>query len=225
MKTIVWALALCFAFANIANADVVDSLDFSTDGQGSTHDTSGSDPIESSPISGGTAPNDWTLTFDPGLVSSDGSTNEFITSGGVMRVQDWGGDGTVTGNWVASGDGTIDVIGAALTIGADSFNFVGTEGITWFYAINGGTATTLYLGESELGGPVAEGTDVGNTFSDIVVASGDSIDYGFTVNVNGAGDGVEISSVTVDFTAIPEPATATLFGLAGLGLCVIRRRS
>lgn len=217
------AIAAMLMIAQSTNADVVDFLDFSTDGQGSTHDTSGSDPVENSPISGGTAPNDWVLTFP--TPSSDGSTNEFITVGGVMRVQDWGGEGTVTGGWTATADGTIDVIGAALVIGTDAFNNVGNEGITWFYSINGGTPIEEFLGETELGGPVAAGTDVGNTFSGISILAGDTIDYGFTVAVDGANDGVEISSVDIHFKAVPEPSAVVLLGsLAGLAF-VRRRRS
>ena len=213
------AIAAVLILSLHANADIVDSLDFSIDGQGSTHDNTGSDPVETSPISGGVAPNDWVLTFpNP---SSDGTTNEFITDGGVIRVQDWGGEGTVTGGWIATADGTVDITGTGLSIGEDAFN-ISTEGITWFYSLNGSPAVEVFLGNTELGGPVGAGTDVGNTFTGVAVAAGDTLDYGFTVNVNGTGDGVEISSVEVDFTAVPEPSSAILLGLAGL--TIIRRR-
>ena len=187
------------------------TADFSVPGQGSTHTTS-TDPLESSPVAGA----NWTLTF--GSPSTDTTTNEFITTaGGVMRVQDWGGDGTITSALITiSGGGLIDITGSALTIGTDSFNDVGTEGITWFYILNGDT-TSVLLGETELGGPVAAGTDVGHSFTSIAVADGDELRVGFTVNVNGAGDGVEISSLVV----IPEPTTALL---ASLGLLALFRR-
>jgi hypothetical protein len=211
-------LSSLFALALVGSASgtVIYTTDFSVGGQGSTHDTGGSDPIEGSPIVGA----NWTLSFPS--PSSDGTTNEFITVGGLMRVQDWGGDGTVTSNPITiTGDGTVDIIGAALSIGSDSFNNVGTEGITWFYTLNT-TTTTLYLGETELGGPVGAGTDVGNTFSPVAVSNGDTLSVGFTVEVDGADDGVEVTSVTVDFTAVPEPTTALLSGLSLLAL--LRRR-
>jgi hypothetical protein len=213
-------LLLCCSFTNASL--IVDSLDFSTAGQGSTHDND-ADGFEISPIAGGTAPNNWELTF--GSLNSDSTTNEFITVGGVMRVQDWGGTGTVTGSWTATGDGTVDIVGKGLTIGSDVFNNVGNEGITWFYSINAGTPVATFLGEAELGGSaVGSGTDVGNSFSGVAINSGDVLDYGFSVNVDGAGDGVEISSVTVEFADVPEPTSAAMFGLAVFGLGLVRRR-
>lgn len=216
MKPLITSIAaLLFATAT-SSATIIYSMDFSNAGEGSTHDTAG-DGFESSPVTG----TNWELTF--GTISSDGSTNEFITVGGVMRVQDWGGAGTVTSNTISiTGDGTVDIAGAALSIGGDSFNTVGTEGITWFYILNAGSPVSVFLGETELGGPVASGTDVGNTFSSVAVSNGDSLEVGFTVNVNGGGDGVEISSLNVDFTAVPEPTIALLGGLGLLGL--LRRR-
>jgi len=208
------ALALLF-YGQSANAILVYEADFTIDGQGATHDTVG-DALESSPIAGA----NWVLTF--GSPSSDGSTNEFITVGGVMRVQDWGGDGTVTSNPInIITDGTVDIIGRGLSIGSDAFNNVGTEGVTWFYSLNSGSPVSVFLGETELGGPVSSGTDVGNTFSSIPVSLGDILEVGFTVNVNGGGDGVEISSLSVDFAAVPEPS-AFLFASLVCGVIGIR---
>jgi len=194
------------------------SMDFSIPGQGSTHDTGG-DALELSPITGA----NWTLTY--GAVSSDTTTNEFITTAGnLMRVQDWGGSGTITSQLIPIvANGTVAIAGQGLSIGSDAFNTVGTEGITWFYSINGGSAVAVYLGEAELGGPVASGTDVGHTFSNIAVTSGDSLAIGFTVNVNGTDDGVEISAMTVDFTPAPEPSSSLLLSLGGI-TCLFRRK-
>ena len=187
------------------------SMDFSVVGQGSTHDTGG-DAIEPSPIPGA----NWTLTHgDP---SSDGTTNEFITvAGSLMRVQDWGGTGTITSNTInIPSNGTVDITGSGFSIGADAFNSVGTEGITWFYSVNGGSAVEVYLGETELGGPVAAGTDVGYSFNNVLVSAGDTLEIGFTVNVNGTDDGVEISAMNVEFAPVPEPISSILLSLAGL---------
>ncbi|MDA8968483.1 PEP-CTERM sorting domain-containing protein [bacterium] len=205
-----------FSFASFTNAAIsIYSADFSVDGQGSTHDTSGSDPIDASPISGA----NWTLSFP--VPSSDGSTNEFITTGGVMRVQDWGGDGTVTSLGITIADtGLVQIIGGALSIGDDSFNS-STEGITWFYSINSAAPVEVVVNEASLAnGNVNAGTDVGHTFVDVAVTAGDTLEVGFTVNVNGLGDGVEVSSLSV--TAVPEPSTALLGSLALLGL--LRRK-
>jgi hypothetical protein len=208
--------ASSFVFAGVGSATIIYDMDFSVAGQGSTHDSSG-DAFESSPVAG----ENWELTF--GSLNTDGTTNEFVTVGGLMRVQDWGGSGTVTSDTIAiTQTGTVDITGAALTIGGDVFNNVGTEGITWFYTLNGDT-TSVFLGETELGGSaVSSGTDVGNIFDDVSVTTGDSLTVGFTVNVDGSGDGVEISSLDVDF--IPEPASLALVGLGGLAMLGRNRR-
>jgi len=215
-KTTLIVASLVIFIPNLSAA--LYSMDFSIPGQGATHDT-GADVIEPSPITG----SNWTLTY--GAVTSDTTTNEFITTAGnLMRVQDWGGTGTITSQLIPIvGKGTVDITGRGLSIGADAFNTVGTEGITWFYSINGGSAVEVYLGETELGGPVASGTDVGYSFSNIAVIDGDSLAIGFTVNVNGTGDGVEISAMTVDFTSVPEPSTSLLLSLAGI-TCLFRRK-
>lgn len=197
------ALALCILVTN-ASAVLVYDADFSIAGQGATHSGSGTF------AAGSAAGQNWELTWPS--VATDGSLNEFqAVAGNLMRVQDWGGDGTLTSDNInIASSGTIDIIGVGLSIGGDSFNTVGTEGITWFYTLNGNT-TDIFLGETQLGGPVASGTDVGNTFAGVPVSIGDVLNVGFTVNVNGGGDGVEISSLSVDFTPIPEPS-AFLFG-------------
>ncbi len=209
------ALAVSGFFITSATGTTIYAADFSNAGEGSTHDT-GADPIDASPITG----TNWVLAFP--APSSDGTSNEFITVGGVMRIQDWGGEGTVTSNEITiASAGTVDITGAALSIGSDAFN-IGTEGITWFYALNGST-TSVFLGETALGGgSVNAGTDVGHVFSSIAVEAGDSLFVGFTVEVDGADDGVEVSALTVDFTPVPEPTT-TLLGTLGL-LFLLRRR-
>ncbi len=228
-----FTLPLLTAFAmllgNPANGDVVDSLDFGTPGQGVTHTTTTGFSAPSGTM-GGTAPNDWMLTYVAANVSTDTSLNEFITvPTGVMRVQDWGGAGTVTATpWVATSAGTVNIAGSGLTIGDDVFNNVGVEGITWFYSINGGATVNFFLGEAELtgsGNPVGSGVDVGHSFSGLSLNPGDSLSYGFTVNVDGANDGVEISAMTVDFTAIPEPGMSVLLVISLVGLAQCRRRS
>ncbi|YCM43940.1 PEP-CTERM sorting domain-containing protein [Verrucomicrobiaceae bacterium 227] len=188
-------------------------MDFSVAGQGSTHDTGG-DALESSPVVGA----NWTLTFDS--VASDGSTNEFITVGGLMRVQDWGGTGTVTGDAITiPAAGTVDISGVAAAIAAGPAFNAADEGLTWFYTLNGSTTTSGLIGNAT----AVDGTDLSYSFSSIAVSSGDTLLVGFSVDVNGGDDGAEITSLDVDFTeTIPEPSTALLGGLALLGL--LRRR-
>jgi hypothetical protein len=216
MKKTITTLAL-IASASLCSAALY-SIDFSVAAQGATHSGSGTF------AAGSATGTNWTLDW-PG-VPTDGTTNEFVTVGGLMRVQDWGANGTVTSDSIAvTSDGTVDITGAALSIGGDSFNSVGSEGITWFYSVNGGAAVTHYLGETELGGTqVDAGTDLGHSFSGIAVSSGDTLEVGFTVNVNGSGDGAEISSLVVELTPIPEPSSIALLGLGGLATLLRRRR-
>lgn len=200
---------------------VVDLLDFSTPGQGATH--SDTVTLPTPPQVGGTSPNDWILTYNGTLLNTDSTLNEFVTvAGSKMRVQDWGGAGTVTGSsWTATSNGTMDINGAAAAIAAGpAFNAAG-EGLTWFYSINGGGPITSGL----LGnGTAVNGTDLSHSFSGIGVSLGDLVSYGFSVNVDGARDGAEISSMEIDFTAIPEPGTIAMFGIAVMGLGFRRRR-
>ncbi|MEO1530261.1 MAG: hypothetical protein AAFX06_33130 [Planctomycetota bacterium] len=227
LQTIFGIIAAAFLLAAPADAAIIYSMDFSTPGQGVTHDNSSGSTVFSapSPFSGA----NWTLTYDSTAVSSDGSPNEFITDvlsgNNGMLVQDWGGDGTITSDVInITENGTVDIIGIGTAIGTDAFNFVGTEGITWFYSLNSAAPVTLYLGETELGGPVAEGTDIGNTFSGIGVAAGDTLEVGFTVNVNGANDGAFITALDVDFiTAIPEPSSFVALALVSIPVLTRRR--
>jgi len=184
--------------------------DFSVDGQGSTHDNTGADPFESSPVVGA----NWELTF--GSLSSDSTINSFITSGGNMFVDDWGGLGAVTGDVVTIGaPGTVDFSGAG-TVGDFT---VAAEFFEWFYIINGVSTSFGNLGNSTTAGTVAD-----SMVNGITVAAGDTVQIGFNINVNGVGDGGTISTLDIDFTPVPEPGSLVFFGLASLGMIARRRR-
>ncbi|MEL7497819.1 MAG: PEP-CTERM sorting domain-containing protein [Planctomycetota bacterium] len=236
LHVVLVALALIL-FASTTNADVVDFLDFSNDSDGVVHDTIDR-PLPNSPVAGGAIPNDWLISYVPQNITSDATLNEFQAIGGIMRVQDWGGVGTLTGTWDATEDGTMDIEGIGVTLGNAAFNSTVSngpfemlpEGITWFYQINSDAAVEVFLGRVELTGdagtPVADGTSVDNLFDDIAVSAGDTVSYGFTIAQNGANDGVVISSITIDFTqAIPEPASASVLAIGLIGLFARRKRN
>ncbi len=206
--------SLTLSLSAFSSAAVIYTADFSMDGQGSTHDNTGSDPIEPSPTAGA----NWNLTY-PSLPDSDSTTNEFVTSEDLLRVQDWGGEGSLTSLGITIPNaGSVSISGVAETIGSDVFN-ASAEGITWFYILNSGAPVSFFIGETELGGmPVEAEIDVGHDFLNVPVSMGDILEVGFTVNVNGVNDGVEISSLVVDFTPIPEPSAALLSCVALLGL-------
>lgn len=196
-------------------AALVYDADFSIPGQGFIH--SSNSPPAAGPQS--TAGVNWIASYLT-TPATDGSLNEFVTAGGLFRVQDFGGEGILQSNTITlAALGSVDISGVALTIGNDVFNSVGNEGITWFYSLNGGSRTEFFLGETELGGgAVPAGVDVGHRFLNVPVAAGDQLMVGFKVNVNGADDGVEISRLSVDFTAtaVPEPSSLALLALAGI---------
>jgi len=157
--------------------------DFSVDGQGSTHDTAG-DAIESSPVVGA----NWVIRWDadPG---SDGSINSFITSGGKLVSSDWGGRAIFETNAIdVSGVNSVTISALADTVGAAVFNS-GSEGFTWFYIRDGGARI------SQL--PVT--ADGSLDYTEVIdVTSASSLVVGFEFEINGADDGFEISSLSVD---------------------------
>lgn len=226
------SLAICaFAFASQTNAAVVDSLDFSIAGQGFTHDSNSvpvlPPPANGDSTTGGAGPNDWTLVAGNDI-SSDTTLNEFVTTGGVMRVQDFGGLGTVTGSaWTATSAGTLDVLGTADTIGGSVFNGnagnpSAPEQFEWFYSINGApNVSQIFTADGNL--------DISSAaFTGIALNAGDTVSYGFSIAVNGANDGAEISSMQLDFTpaaAVPEPSSLATLAFLSIGMISRRRRS
>ncbi|YCM45917.1 hypothetical protein V2O64_07800 [Verrucomicrobiaceae bacterium 227] len=170
------------------------SADFSVEGQGSTHD-SGEDALETSPVAGA----NWLIRWDnpPG---TDSSTNSFITSGGKLISSDWGGRAIFETEAIdVSGVNSVTISTLAETVGADVFN-AGAEDFTWFYILDGGARV------SQL--PVT--SDGSLDYSEVVDVTGvNSLVVGFEFEINGGGDGFEISSVRVD-DVVPVALSMTL---------------
>ncbi len=199
----------------VTQASIVESLDFSGFNDGVTH-TSFDGFSSSSPYNSTTG--DWVLTWDSGTVSTDGTLNQFTTLlGGFMRVQDWGGEGTLVSAtpWIAPTKGLLNIAGIASTIGGSNvFNDPG-EGITWFYSINGGGNVTQFLNNDG---------SLNHSFDDVYVNVGSAVTFGFSVDVEGEGDGAQISSMTLDFRSIPEPATLPIILTSMVVLSTRRKR-
>lgn len=215
MKTTHCLLLVLALSCSYLSAASIYTMDFSVAGQGATHVT------ESGPSP--TAGENWQLTYP--APETDSSMNEFVTVGGLMRVQDWGGEGTITSDTITIlSNGTVSISGVGETIGDDVFN-ASSEGVSWFYSLNGDVPVNHFIGQAQLGGSdVVAGVDIGYAFFDIPVTIGDTLKVGFTVDVNGADDGVEVSSLAVDFTAIPEPTSSIFLAFAGSACLFLRNR-
>lgn len=207
------AIALAAGFAAAANADIVYNADFSVSGIGWTHTSSSPLPGSSGTMAG---PN-YSLYF-ANSPSTDGSSNYFLTSGGVLESSDFGGDhGFVSADIDVSSfdEVTIDIINDFL--GTDSFNNGGTEFIEYYYTLDGGSKQSFYYFTDDPNGP-----DLNAILADLDVSGASTLTVGFDANVNGGGDGFTLSSVTVTGTPVPAPGTVALLGLGGF--CAARRR-
>lgn len=212
MRTVIATLSL-LAFHSAVNATIIYTAEFSIAGEGATH--SGSGTFAAGSFDGA----NWTSSWP--TVNTDGTTNSFITVGGNMTVSEWGGNGTLLSDTITfTSDGDFTFSGTAITVSSgDAFNAL-TEGFEWFYILNSGSEVSFGgVGEGFGGSDIGNGVDLSDSVSGIAVSSGDTLEIGFNFNVDGSADGFDVSSMTVDFNAIPEPSIA-LF--SGLGL--LRRR-
>jgi len=170
------------------SADIYEA-DFLVDGQGSTHDNTGGDNLEPSPVMG----ENWSIFWnvDP---ATDGSTNRFITEGGVLISDDWGGAAFFESEDIdVSGLTTVNILAEGSTRGSLVFN-ASDEGFNWYYIVDG----------VQTDGPRVT-SDGSLDFTQAVDVSGAStLKVGFAFEVNGAGDGFDITSLTVN-DGVPSP--------------------
>jgi hypothetical protein len=196
-----------------SQASLLYSADFSTPDQGFSHTS------DTPPASGPQAANGgsntgiegrWTASYSTTPSTDSFGPNTFITSGGQMLVQDWGGEGTFESHSLdVSGQDYLNIqgINAVLRNGADQ----GGEYFRFFYRLDGGT-------------PVYQDMSGGGTYeiSGLNVSSNTSITVGFNFNVDGdAGssstpDGWSVSSLTINATPVPEPSTILFSGILAI---------
>jgi len=151
----------------------------------------------------------WTVDVSNSGIASDSSTNDFRTKGGVFTIQDIGGIAV----WSADPIDVSLVSSVALMsdvavtgLGANS----AAEFLRFYYQLDGADAVET---DFSSGGSLSLPIDV---------SSGSALVVGFSANVNGTGDGWEISNLTVD--AVPEPTSWAVAVLACLVLTGVHRR-
>ncbi|BDS05981.1 hypothetical protein NT6N_10210 [Oceaniferula spumae] len=149
-------------------------------------------------------------TFSWGNLATDTTPNTAVFSGTSFTASDWGGDGTYT-------SAAIDVTGVAsatISFAGSSVFAAGGELFNFFYQVDGGSVQNF--GASTGDGSVVSGNQLVN------FSGNTNLVVGFTYNHNGVTDGVSVTDLSV--SAVPEPSTFGLLGLAGLASLLRRRR-
>jgi len=199
---IVLAIAAAAGTAGSASAGIdVYAADFSVDGVGLTHDNDNPPPAAPQSFAG---PN-FTLSYDS-TPSTDSTTNSFITAGGALQSRDFGGGHRFESDAIdVSAFPSVDLSLVGDTVGSSVFNNTPTEFFEIFFTLDGGADQVLF----------STASDGSLDFADSIDTTGASLlTVGFNTNVNGSGDGFDITSVSVE--AIPTPGAIALMGLAGL---------
>jgi len=200
------AIAAVAGFAAAANAQLY-TADWSVAG-GFTHDSSNAPAAGPQSFNGA----NYTLSYD-NTPSTDGSENFFRSTGVLLESSDFGGDHSFeTFSIDISAITSVDINVLGATVGSGVFNNTGVEFFEWFYTLAGGSEQVFLSTD-------ADGSlDASVIGLDVTGAS--TLTVGFNANINGGGDGFEITSVVID--GIPTPGAVALSGLAGLA--AIRRK-
>ncbi|QEG21350.1 PEP-CTERM sorting domain-containing protein [Mariniblastus fucicola] len=219
MKKFIWALALCFACANFAQADLVISQYVETD--------SGTTPKGVELWNSGPAAIDFSVTSLDILKGTNGGalSSDFVLSTGVMAVGEVIVVGTADIGTYLTGEGL-----GAVQFFEESFTFNGDDAlqiqlggaIQDTFGVPGSDPGTSWDGSSVSTRNQNIELRVGITTGDTDGFTDPSIRFSTVSTAPSAAGGLAGFGLVA---AVPEPTTAVLFGLAGLGLCVVRRRS
>lgn len=152
------------------------------------------------PLADGSAVIGTTGTFAFDSLATDTTANTATFSGTEFQANDWGGNGTFSSIGIdVSEFASVTISGAGTSVFAAS-----TEFFNFFYTLDGGTPINFAPGD------------------EVVDTSGASnLVVGFAFNHNGASDNVQVTNLSVDGVAVPEPSAALL---GGLGLLALMRR-
>ncbi len=201
MKTFIFALILLCAAAN-ANAAIIYQLDESASFSHTTLNPLASPGSAS--LTGG--------TFAWGSLSTDSTPNTASFLGSNFNALDWGGDGTYTSTSIDVS--AFDSVTVRAT-GSSAFNVPSTEFFRFFYQLDA-TAPTNFVDANS-------GQNVNQTLA-LSTTGFSSLRVGFAYNHNGSGDTANVSALSVESVAVPEPSSALAVGVAGVAWIVRRRR-
>ena len=216
MKKFAWAIALCFAFASFAKADLIISgvIDGPLSG-GTPKAVELYSTMDSADLAGyeleyyfnaNATPS---VTVDLTGISVNAGEYIWITPNDTEFETFFGFAPTIAGGGSVNGDDSLVLTFNDLA--EDTFGQPGTDGTGEPWEYRDGWA---YRNDDT--GPGAFNV------SEWSFSGTDALD-GAATNAE-ASPAFPIGTFTVT-AAIPEPTSAALFGLAGLGLCVLRRRS
>jgi hypothetical protein len=211
------SLALVFLASYATAAPLLYEADFSQV-VSIDHTNDGSNPIESSPQAGA----NFTIGYT-GSPASDTTRNFFETDGDSLISSDFGGDHFMRSASIDVRDWNevvIDIL--ADFVGVDSFNNSPQEFIEYIFALDGGAENQFFFFTDD-----PNGSDL-NASTIVDVTGVSALTVGLNANVNGAGDGFDMTSLIVKGTnavgAAPVPSTLALF-LLGAFMGVLRARA
>jgi hypothetical protein len=225
MKKFIWALALCFACANFAQADLIITAVIDT--------PSGSHPrvleVQATDNIADTSAF-WFVRQTNGTGTiTDTQFSSFALNQGDFAYVTTGGDSTTYLNnnsfgpilaSVSSWNGD-DILGVSFgeQAAADASDSAAdlTSDMVDTFGLFGQSDTDFYADSAAL----RNSSSVAGTGSGLLDASNFTIS---PLDDVAAAEAFGIANFGT-FVAVPEPTTAMIFSLAGLGLCVVRRRS
>lgn len=199
--------------ASAAHASTIYQADFSA--VNLIDHTSTGNAVEPSPQ----AASNFTFGYT-GTPSSDSTLNFFGTDGDSLISSDFGTEHfMITSVIDVSALGIVDISITNAFLGVDSFNNSPSEFIEYYYSLDGGLSTTFFSFTDDPNGP-----DL-NALERVDVSSASDLVIGVTANVNGAGDGWDMTELSVSTVPLPAGLPLLLGAGAALGLVRARRRT